>query len=323
MGKVFSNASYSTDYDIDKSIDHVKLMKKLEKPKGRIDVVLDTDTFNEVDDQFAMAYMFRSDEKLDVKAVYATPFLNEKSDSPEDGMNKSYDEILKLLDLLERNDFKDKVYKGSSDFMSSETEPIISDAASDLAKRAMEYSEEKPLYVVAIGAITNIASALLINPEIRDRIVVVWLGGNAHHWHWNVEFNLTQDIDAARVLFGCGVAVVQLPCMGVVSAFSISGPELKEHLQGKNKLADYLATTVFNEVKKYDTLLPTWTRTIWDVTAVAWLLDEDFMSSSVVPSPIPEYTHRYSFDSNRHPIRYVNAIHRDYLYADLIEKILK
>ena len=51
--------------------------------------------------------------------------------------------------------------------MPSETEPVISDAAKDLAERAMDYSEENPLYVIAIGAITNVSSALLMNPEIK------------------------------------------------------------------------------------------------------------------------------------------------------------
>lgn len=61
----------------------------------------------------------------------------------------------------------------------------------------MEYTPEKPLYVVAIGAITNVASALLMRPEIKDRMVLVWLGGNSLEWPDNKEFNLFQDVAAA------------------------------------------------------------------------------------------------------------------------------
>ena len=81
----------------------------------------------------------------------------------------------------------------------------------------MQYTEENPLYVVAIGAITNISSALLRNPEIKNRIVLVWLGGHAFHWPDNREFNLYQDVAGARIVCGCGVPLVLLPCMGVVS----------------------------------------------------------------------------------------------------------
>ena len=78
------------------------LLRRLTKPKGKIDVVLDTDTYNELDDQFALSYMMKNSDKLNVKALYAAPFLNDKSVSPKDGMEKSYDEILKLLTLLKR-----------------------------------------------------------------------------------------------------------------------------------------------------------------------------------------------------------------------------
>ena len=62
--------------------DSETLIRRLQKPAGKIDVVLDTDTYNEIDDQFALSYMVKSDDKLNVKAIYAAPFFNEKSVSP-------------------------------------------------------------------------------------------------------------------------------------------------------------------------------------------------------------------------------------------------
>ena len=159
------------------------LLRRLTKPKGKIDVVLDTDTYNELDDQFALSYMMKNSDKLNVKALYAAPFLNDKSVSPKDGMEKSYDEILKLLTLLKREDLKAVTFKGSETYLTDEDTPVLSPAAKDLATRAMDYTPEKPLYVVAIGAITNVASALLLKPEIRDRIVLVWLGGQPRVQH--------------------------------------------------------------------------------------------------------------------------------------------
>ena len=81
-----------------------ELLKRLEKPKFPVDVVLDTDTYNEIDDQFALAYMVKKTKKLNVKALYAAPFLNNKSTSPCDGMEKSYNEIIKVLSLMKRDD---------------------------------------------------------------------------------------------------------------------------------------------------------------------------------------------------------------------------
>ena len=85
-------------------MDQAKLINRLEKPAGKIDVVLDTDTYNEIDDQFALAYLICSKEKLDLQAVYAAPFSNEKAKDPAEGMEKSYQEILHILTLMERDD---------------------------------------------------------------------------------------------------------------------------------------------------------------------------------------------------------------------------
>jgi len=302
--------------------DFSRLIHRLEKPKGVVDVVIDTDTYNEIDDQFALAYLIKSNEKLKLKAIYAAPFHNMKSDSPADGMEKSYKEILNILALMGREDLTAITYKGSTSYLPSETQPVFSAAAEDLAVRAMNYSEENPLYVIAIGAITNVASAILINPEIIDHIVLVWLGGNAFEWPNNREFNLFQDVAGARVVFGCGVPLVQLPCMGVVSAFTTSGPELEYWLRGKNKLCDYLVDVTTAEAKECHGG-DTWTRPIWDVTAVAWLLDGDFMADRLDHSPIPEYDDHYAFDKNRHFIKYVYHIKRDNLFKDLFEKLAK
>lgn len=299
-----------------------KLIEKLETPKGRVDVVLDTDAYNEIDDQFAIAYMLHAPERLNVRAIYAAPFYNDKSSGPEDGMLKSYNEIFKLLDLDDQSQMKDRVYMGSRSYLPDEHTPVDSPAARDLVERAMGYSPDAPLYVVAIGAITNVASAILIEPEIIDRMVLIWLGGNALEWPHNREFNLMQDVAGARVVFGCGVPLVQLPCAGVVDHATVTGPELTHWLMGKSPLCDYLARNTIEEAESY-AKGTAWSRVIWDITAVAWLLDEDqqMLSSRLAFSPVPEYDHRYAFDSTRHMFRYVYHVNRDLLFTDLFTRI--
>lgn len=223
-------------------------IKNLSVPQGRVDVVLDTDAYNEIDDQFAISYLLKSKEKLNTNAIYAAPFFNHKVSSPAEGMEKSYDEILKLLSLL---DEKVDVFKGSEKYLENETLPVISPAAQDLAERIKNYSPQNPLYVVAIGAITNIASAILLNPDVVENAVVIWLGGHALHYNHTREFNMCQDVAAARVVMQSGVSFVQLPCEGVVRSFTVSKPELEFWLKGKNDLADYLAENTIKEADSY------------------------------------------------------------------------
>ena len=214
------------------------------------------------------------------------------------------------------------VFKGATSFLENENTPVISPAVEDLVNRAKEYSPENPLYVVAIGAITNVASAILKDPSIAENIVVVWLGGNAEHYEDTKEFNMMQDVAAARVVMSSNAPFVQLPCLGVVSAFTISKPELEYWLIGKNKTADYLARNTINEAESYASKTA-WTRCIWDVTAVAWLMNDGdrFMKSRIIRSHIPTYEHVYEFPSGGHDIRYVYHINRDRLMTSLLQKI--
>lgn len=294
-------------------------LKNLEIPTGPVDMVLDTDAYNEIDDQFAISYALHATEKLNVLALYAAPFFNNRSSSPADGMERSYQEILKLLRLSK---LECPVYRGSDRYLPDEQTPVASDAAKHLTELAMRYSPEKPLYVVAIGAITNVASALLMKPEIADNIVVVWLGGNALEWHDNIEFNIRQDVASARVVFASGAPLVMLPCLGVVSAFTSTEPELTYWLKGKNDLCDYLVQHTVEAANEY-AKGRVWSRVIWDVTTVGWLLNDGrrFMLDKLISTPIPEYDHHYAQDPRRPLCRYVYHINRDALMGDLFAHI--
>ena len=297
-------------------------LEKLQVPTGMVDVVLDTDCFNEIDDQFAMAYLLRCPERVNVKAVSIAPFLNKKVQTPAEGMEKSYEEARKVLELTLPGQEKPPVWRGSEIFLPDENTPVDSEAARKIVELAMAYPQDKPLYIVAIGAATNVASALLMKPEIREHIVIVWLGGHALHYKDNLEFNLRQDVASGRVLFGCGAPLVQLPCRGVVSQFATTRYELEHWLVDKNPLADYLAR---NAIAHCEEIAPgkAWSKPLWDVTAVAWLVNdgERFMYQRQIPSPIPEYDHRSSTDETRHPIGYVFYIERDALFRDMVRRL--
>lgn len=299
-----------------------QLIQNLDVPQAPVDVILDTDAFNEIDDQYAIAYLLNSGEKLHIRGFCAAPFYNHHSTSPADGMERSFAEIQKLLKLAGREALCKLVFPGSREYLPDENTPVESEAARFLADCAGSYSPEQPLYIVSIGAITNVASALLMNPQMKEKTVVIWLGGDAHHCRDNREFNLFQDVAAARVVFGCGVPLVQLPCCGVVDHFLTTEYELRHWLSGKNPLCDYLLQHSIDEVGDLAGAHP-WSRVIWDVTAVAWLLNEKdrFFSSELRHSPIPEYDGHWAFDNRRHLMRYVTAVNRDALFEDLFRKI--
>ena len=295
-------------------------IRNLSVPKGCADVVIDTDACNEVDDQFAIGYLLKSTEKLNTVALYAAPYSFAGKVTASEGMERSYEEILKLLKLMGE---EKPAFRGADRYLTDELVPVMSDAAFDLCQRASHYSPEKPLYVVAIGALTNIASAIIASPQVRENTVVVWLGGHGHDLGWTDEFNMRQDLIATRVVMSSGVPFVQIPCECVASVFSISQPELKEYLVGKNPLADYLAQNVLSAQKNAQGAK--WSRVLWDVTAVGWLLNdgERFMLSRIMPTYTPTDDLKYELKDGAYESNYVFWINRTALMTDLIDKLTR
>lgn len=306
--------------------DHAEIMTRLRRPEGKTDIILDTDTFNEIDDQFALAYLLRSTESVEFQAITAAPFYRDPRDGvclssdPKDGMEKSYVEILRILELCGRQDLAGKVFKGSEHYLQDEITPVDSSAADAIIEISRRYSKENPLFVLAIGVGTNVASALLKDPTLTERCVVVWLAGHCHQFNDCTDFNIAQDLHAARVIFGCGVPLVQFPMFGCVAEFRFTKPELEYWFRGKNALCDYLLDTAYTyAARKFS--YEGWSKPLWDLAAVSWVVHGDFLKSAVVPAPVPTYDYGYSQDMTRHPMCYVYAINKDILTADVAKKL--
>jgi inosine-uridine nucleoside N-ribohydrolase len=297
----------------------------LEIPSNRVhDVVLDTDTYNEIDDQYAVAHAILSPDKMKVHAVYAAPYLNNRSTSAADGMEKSYEEILRILAML-KQPTANFAFRGSPRFLSAPNAPIKSDAALDLIQKALQ-PRPNPLYVLTVGAPTNVSSAILMEPKIRERIVVVWLGGQPHDWPTAREFNLQQDIHASRVLFDSGVALVQIPTKNVSEHLRTTIPEVERHMKGRSKLGDYLYAQFVDYYKagsaKRPDLFP-WSKVIWDISCVAWLINPAWVPSKLTPSPLLNDDFTYTLRPGRHQIRVATNCNRDAIFFDLFEKLAK
>ena len=336
-------------------------LAKLAPPgKEILQVVIDSDTYNEVDDQFAISYALLSPERLNVQAVYAAPFsgaffakrlgLGDSLPMTQDlsvGMQQSLDESRKLHRLLQI-DPEGRTFAGSTEYLKSKDEPVDSPAARDLVKRAMESKET--LYVLAIGEITNVASAILMEPEIIKKIVIVWLAGQPVDWPTALEFNLGQDILASQLILECGVPLVLIPCMSVASNLTTTGPELEHYIKGKSAVGTFLADTVIRQLNpettnmmlsmfavtynkglddyvgespKSDSMLAP-SRIIWDISTVAYAINHNWCPSTLIPTPtLNEDLTWTPGDDSRPVMRVVNFIYRDAVFGDMFAKIQK
>ena len=151
--------------------------------------------------------------------------------------------------------------------------PVESDAARDLIEKALKPSDE-PLYVLTIGCPVNVSSAIVMEPRIKEKIVVVWLGGTTHYWPSASEFNLRQDVIASQVLFDSGVPLVQIPTKNVSEHLKTTASELEQFLRGRSRIGDYLYGQFLQyqavRTKGRNTGFP-YSKVIWDISAIAWL----------------------------------------------------
>lgn len=341
--------------------------KKTLVPAGKINVVIDSDTKNEVDDQYAIAWAAKEKERINLLAVYAAPFSHDclkrfmgqplnleggeagitYAEKPGTGMELSYEEILKLYDLL-GEDPTGKVFKGSEEYIKDTGGAVESEAARDLIKKAHEC--EDTLYVLAIGAITNVASAIMMDPSIITKICVIWLGGQPLEYGHGIEFNLMQDTAAANVLFESGVPMVYIPCMSVASMLTLTEDEIKNNLIGKNPLSTYLGETCTSafgapemssrinlalrmmylrgrddQPMEYLGSFPTTktsnSRIIWDISTVAAVVNPSWLCSKMVDAPVLNDDCSYKTERLNHKIREVNYIFRDYVFGEMFHAL--
>ncbi|WP_308639655.1 nucleoside hydrolase [Paenibacillus silvisoli] len=300
-------------------LDDGLMLKRLSHPVGRINMILDTDAFNEVDDQFALAYTLLSPEKINLLAVTAAPFFNWNSTSPGEGMEKSYIEIFNIFKLMDLKETP-PVYRGSSHFMNDPEEHVPSEAVDRMIELALNAGDD-PLYVVAIGAITNVASAIVKCPEIIGKIVVVWLGPNSYWWPTQDIFNVSQDYHASSIIYDSGVPLVVLPCHSVASHLLTSTYEIDACLRDRNKLGTYFSDLFHGRFERFGKNRPGWSKVLWDVSAIAWLLNEDWVPSVVRRTPILNPNFTYSNDDSRHFYKEAIDIDRSLVYIDMFEKL--
>lgn len=283
-----------------------------------MDVILDTDTYNEIDDQFALAYLIKNEETFNLRGIFIAPFYNEKVTSIKEGIKLSHKEVIKILSLLNKQEYESLIYDGASSYLTSNNKAIISDATNRLIELSKEYSKDNPLTIIAIGCITNIASAIILDPSIVNRIRIVWLGGNSFTYSNNKEFNLMQDVYASRIIFESNAPLVQLPCGGVVEEFYIDLPSLEKELSNsKNKLSEYLITNTISYMQEHKLKI----KQIWDVTAVAYLLNKNLMEEEIKYRPTLNDDCSYIFNQNKLTMHYVSKIHSKELFVDLFYKL--
>lgn len=313
-------------------------LRRLSLRDGVRPVVIDTDAANEIDDQFALAWAALAPERIDLQAVHAAPFsfahrLQALGRVPRDaapfnppgqGMLRSAAEARRILDLLPSGR-RVPVLAGAAGYLPQAGQPMPSAATRDLIERAMAQPDDDPLVVLVLGCPTNVASALLIEPRLVHKLLVVWTSGwPSHAPHPNRSFNLEQDLHASRLLLNSGVPLVYLPGFHVGAQLRLSLPEVERWVRGQGALGDALHHLYTHnplwELQGIESFFAhSWV--IWDLICVAWVLDESWVPSRLVSTPRLGDDLVWQADPARHLMREAHAVRRDAIFADFFTRL--
>ena len=307
-----------TPYNKSSNIQRVKSWEEFYRyvsnyKKDKINIILDTDTYNECDDQFALSYLIKSKDLFNIEAITVAPYSHTKRDvKVRDSQELSYNEILKICNWL-NFDTDNKVFKGSMDYIQNGY-----DEKNVAVNKIIEIAlKNNKTYILGIGAITNIALAIKKEPKIVNKIEIIWLGGNELGYKDNLEYNFRQDVEAVKIVFESKVKLTILPCKNIVSELKIDINTIKEKLENKSKLCNYLIERFYND--GYHDVQES--RVIWDISVIAYMINKNWFETKQISCPNIRMDTSYEVTDNRHNITFVTKLDRNKIYEDLFNKL--
>lgn len=253
---------------------------------NEIRIIIDADTANEVDDLYALVYAI-NEPKFDIIGITSAQFHTSPlaTNTTVLESQKINEEILRLMD---REDIPVPI--GSNTPLSSAEIPAESEATDFIISEAHKASVREKLQLVILGSCTNVASAILKDPEIISKIQVNYLG----FWHDTEtntydkkEFNSGNDTLAVEVLLNTKDLDITVMTATSSQHLIFEKIEVDKHLKGKGGIAEYL-------VGRWETYERWWTKEdpekkewiMWDVALIQalahpeWAIKKKFSTPS-------------------------------------------
>ncbi|CAN5614017.1 nucleoside hydrolase [soil metagenome] len=228
-------------------------------------VVLDCDTANEVDDQFAIAHALGLPPgTLDVRGVVSVHNTTAHGPSSRDIYQEEAERMVALCGP------DAPCIPGAERPMESRSSPVKSEGLDFLVEEA----RSEPLTIIATGPATDVASLVSCAPEVRENLRVVWLGGFGDRESYERfkmgELNGRADIAAWRSLLEEPVELLQVPGWPAPAKNLVEAVPFAGELRSLGRpVADYLAEILLDWVEDYEgDIDPRGQKILWDVSCV-------------------------------------------------------
>ena len=279
-------------------------------------VILSTDVGNEIDDQWAIAYMLVNPD-FDVLGIISAhaPSL------PDPSAHATY-EILK--DEVENRlgmSVHPPLFEGSSLALAGDGTPRMNDGVKFILQSAKNFSASHRLTILTIGAATDVASAILSDPTLADRVRVVAMafpnskGGS--------EYNVANDVQAWQVIMDSRVPVVIGSgdvCRANLSlTFSGAKDLIAQHGPVGAWLWQEYQAWYFRQVKplRRDDFSKPWI--IWDIITLAYV--EGMTTEEAAPRPRLNPDMSFSQRETQGKVVWITQVDSKRLWGDFLKKL--
>ncbi len=179
--------------------------------------------------------------------------------------------------------------------------------------------DERPLYIAFLGPLTDMASALIMKPEIASRnVTVIWIGGR--DWPtggW--EYNLKNDVCAANVVFKSQVQLWQVP-RNVYRMMPVSFAELMKRVYPHGEIGKYFAQNVIDFNNEWTSRAAEY-RILGDSPAIGIIMFNDCGEWEWKPAPELDDSMHYIHNGKNRPIKVYKSIDSRFILEDLYAKL--
>lgn len=269
-------------------------------------VIIDADTANEVDDLYALARAL-IEPTWDITALNAAQWQASQW-AADQTMEESYRLNHAILGLMDLNI---PTWRGGVNRMFDwGNQAQYSAATYNIIKEAQALSEGEKLNIIALGALTNVASAIYIAPEIASKIKLYWLG-TTYDFDKDIlkvnDFNCVMDVQATEILLMSDVEMVIMPTsVAVALTFSLKTTQSK--IEGKHEFADFLLARWRNH---FDGSISK--RVIWDLALIEAIIHPEWATLKDI-----ELTKSYKFKK----LKMYESINANAMRSEFFEKLL-
>lgn len=272
---------------------------------SRHHIIFDTDANNEVDDQYALAYLLFSGDHFAVEGVTVNATSDPDGYDTFSPVSDHYDEakrVMKLCGVWKKIPLFTGAQKRFNEIKDDLNNPKFDghEAVNFIIEQALNDRDRK-LVLLPVGKLTNIALALKKEPRIAENVHIVWLGSNypkpgEHNQDWDIpamNYILDMDVpfDMVTVRYGepSGTSAVMVAKSTVLRHMPGAGPEISEPVTGRhggefNTWGDY-AVELYVKYQSHMWGDPQG-RALFDMAAVAILKNSDWAESYIHPAPI-------------------------------------